>query len=429
MRTKILKSVLVIILIFGLVLPWETRSQSFTPTSYTQPNRLWEYQCIDTMKFSRDAAREFMSNPNKADSFIKDETDLVKSLGANCIAIATPYDEEFIPILTKWVNAAHSANLRVWFRGNFSAWENWFDYPRFTNEQQHHAATKKFLTNHNNLLEPGDIFTPAPEAENGIIGNPWESEQRKERLRNFIKESYKICEDTLREASKVEVKCGYFSANGDVAEKVYNPDTIANTGGVVVIDHYIKTSERMSNDIQRLAENQKSKVAIGEFGAPIPDINGAMTQTQQEEFVRNLLKVFYEQKDKITLINYWVLRGGSTSLLNDNGNEREVVKAIKDYYQPGKLKLKIENTLGDKIENAEIETEDGVQKVVTSEDGETEIILPAGEHKFIINKEEYDKKDESVKIIRSSDLDYTIQLDPIDPSWWYKLKLKVKSMF
>lgn len=428
MHKNLLKSCLAIILVMGLILPWQTNSQS-TSTTFTEPNRLWDYQCLDTMKFSRDTARQFMSEREEANEFIKKEIDIIKSFGANCLAVATPYDEEFIPILEEWVNAAHDANLKVWFRGNFSGWENWFDYPKFTNEQQHHTATRNFLQKHNNLLKPGDIFTPAPEAENGIIGNPWESEARKERLRKFVTDSYKICSDTLIEVGKVEVKCGYFSANGDVAEKVYNPDTIANTGGVVVIDHYIKTSQRMSDDIQRLAENQKANVAIGEFGGPIPDINGTMTEDEQEKFVRELLRVFYEQKDKITLINYWVLRGGSTTLINDDGTEREVVEAIKDYYQPGKLNIKVVNTLGQSVDNVEVKTEDGVQNLVTDEDGELGITLPAGDSILKVIKQDYEEKSESVKIMRVSSTDYTIELNPVDPSWWYWLRLKVKSVF
>src|SRR5690606_12731663 len=88
-------------------------------TSYTaSPEQLWEIRAVDTMKFSRDAAREDIP-----DSAIIAELTAIKQVGATHVGIATPYDEEFYPMLKRWVEHARDLDLKIWFRGNFSGWE------------------------------------------------------------------------------------------------------------------------------------------------------------------------------------------------------------------------------------------------------------------------------------------------------------------
>ncbi len=398
-------------------------------TNISSITTFWPNQCIDTMKHSRDAARQFLADQVQAQSFITNEVEVVKNLGANCVAIDTPYDEEFSPVLRMWVDSAHLAGLNVWLRGNFSGWEGWFDYPKFTSEEQHHIALQKFLVNHSELFREGDIITPAPEAENGIIGNPWESQDRQVRLRNFLVKSYQVCNKTLADVGKSKVSCGYFSANGDVAEKILDPITIAQTGGVVVIDHYISSIERMNNDIERLGAVQKAKVAIGEFGAPIPDINGDMTQQQQADFVRGLLNSFYVHKSNISLINYWVLRSGTTALLNDDGSRRLVAEAIADYYQPGLLYGRVVNSLGDPVAGAIITTSDRAQTLYADSNGWFSIVLPAGQAELKISAPDYNELAFSKNIDRNSQINSDIQLIPTNPSWWYRQKMRIKQVF
>src|SRR5690554_3348505 len=79
----------------------------------------WEIQSIDTMKISRDLARE-KSEDETFDEIINHQVKLIAETGATHVAIGTPYDEEFIPYMEKWVDASRRYDLNVWFRGNFS---------------------------------------------------------------------------------------------------------------------------------------------------------------------------------------------------------------------------------------------------------------------------------------------------------------------
>ena len=116
-RIKYFGSILFVLLVI-LVNPQNTHAQ----TPY------WEIQSIDTMKYSRDMARE-RNKDMVFEKIIESVVEKIASTGATHVAIGTPYDEEFLPFLQTWVIAARKENLNVWFRGNFSGWEGWFDYP------------------------------------------------------------------------------------------------------------------------------------------------------------------------------------------------------------------------------------------------------------------------------------------------------------
>ncbi|MDP3888564.1 MAG: hypothetical protein Q8Q24_00825, partial [bacterium] len=100
-----------------------------TLVSPVPQKHIMEFKSIDTMKYSRDIAREKLNDPS-FDKVIDTQVKNIADTGATHVAIATPYDEEFLPILKRWVSSARKYNLKVWFRGNWSGWEGWFDYPK-----------------------------------------------------------------------------------------------------------------------------------------------------------------------------------------------------------------------------------------------------------------------------------------------------------
>ena len=126
--------------------------------------RYFDFQAVDTMKTSRDLSREKL-NDSSYDKVIDAEISAIKKTGATHVAIATPYDKEFIPFLRKYVASARKNNLKVWFRGNLSGWEGWFDYPRLTTAE-HIKGIELFLQNNKDLFEAGDYFSSCPECEN-----------------------------------------------------------------------------------------------------------------------------------------------------------------------------------------------------------------------------------------------------------------------
>ncbi len=387
--------------------------------------QLWHYQCIDTMKVSRDAAREFLSKPEYATTFIVKEVAEIKSLGATCIAIDTPYDEEFVPLIAKWVSASRQQGLNVWFRGNFSGWEAWFNYPKLKNGAEHSAKLSEFITKHADLFADGDILSPAPEAENGILGNPWRTEASKQQLRDFVWQSSDACQRAIAGINK-KVHCGWFSANGDVARDIYNHDLLQKAGAVTVIDHYVSSSSRMGRDLDTYASKQGLPIMIGEFGAPILDINGPMSESQQAQFVGELFRQFYTHKSTVIGVNYWVLRGGSTSILNDDGSERQVANVIRDYFMPGQITGRVEDGLGKAMKGATISTGDGVTQVTTNDKGEYSISAPAGGLDISITKDSYTTVSARTESVRGGKTIVDIRLDPLKPSFWYKVRAKLR---
>lgn len=293
---------------------------------------LWEVQSIDTMKYSRDTAREKLHDP-LFDIIIDDQMARIAATGANYVAIGTPYDEEFYPMLKRWEQAARRHNLHVWFRGNFSGWEGWFEYPRITREM-HIAKTQAFILTNRDLFKDGDIFTSCPECENGIkieYGDP----QSLHAHREFLIKEHNTVKKAFAHIGK-KVRTNYYSMNGDIAKAMMDKKTTQALDGVVVIDHYVETPQQLADDVQVLAEQSGGVIVLGEFGAPIPDIHGVMTEEEQAKWIDEALRKL-SSISEVQGINYWANHGSSTELWKPNGQQRLAVSILKKYYSQRKL--------------------------------------------------------------------------------------------
>ncbi len=380
----------------------------------------WQIQSIDTMKYSRDAAKD--------PTVIKDIPTLVKRVAdmkATYIAIGTPYDQEFYPVLNAWVTEARKYNLHVWFRGNFSSWEGWFGYPQLQDVAHDHVMIEQFIIDHPELFQDGDIFTPVPEAENGAIGDPRGSDTKAKEYNQFLVDSYNNCVQSFNNINK-KVLCGYFSMNGDVAKMILTKDTVDKIGGVVVIDHYVDTPQRMGMDLDFLHSKFNAKIILGEFGGPIPDINGNMTEDQQAAFVGELLNQFYLRRNFIQGINYWTLAGGSTSLLNDNYTPRLVTEVIKSYYSPNVWRGTITDPLGDTVPNIHVAI--NTKEQTTTDNGQYILTTPQNTFSLLINADGYTSYSEQVNFHASKEITQHITLEPVSPSLWYQIRLFIKNV-
>jgi hypothetical protein len=378
----------------------------------------WKYRCLDTMKYSRDSARAWTGREKELEQNINKQLDDIKGMGANCVALGTPYNEEFVPFLAKWVAGARSRGLAIWFRGNTAEWEGWFGYAKYKNYTDHHAKVSSFITAHPELFANGDIFTPAPEAENGVIGNPWASSANRTKLLDFLKTSYTSCNQAFAKIGK-QVACGYFSANGDVAMKMFTQDTIDNTGKRVVVDHYVKSSEQLLKDVEFLNSKFKTPVFVGEFGAPIPSIHGAMDEAQQAARVRSDLRALSSRADIIEGVNYWVSTGGSTGVISENGKPRAAVEAIKDYFMPATCKVAVVDGTGKRLQNVKVSV-DGLYSAKTDSSGMLTLVLPAGTQTLVVELSGYKTVSSKITLRRNEITGQTIMLDPSNPSLLYQ---------
>ena len=331
--------------------------------------RFWNFQSIDTVKASRDLAREKLRDP-AFDTVIDTQVKNIAATGATHVAIGTPYDDEFLPILARWVSAARRYHLQVWFRGNFAGWEGWFAYPKIS-RTEHMLKTEKFVLENSFYFEDGDIFTACPECENGQAGDPRYNGDLAGH-REFLIAEYEIVKNDFQKLGK-KVTANFVSMNGDVAKLVMDKETTTKLDGVVTIDHYVKTPDELLRDIHDLALTSGGKIVLGEYGYPIPDINGKATALEQAAWLEELLSKLVGSKAVIGL-NYWTYSGGSTQLWNDSGQARPGVVTLTKFYTPPVVAGYVKDELDRPVSPATIKNEYGETR--SNKNGYFEIPVP-----------------------------------------------------
>jgi hypothetical protein len=344
-------------------------------------NTFWEVQSIDTVKYSRDLAREKASDPAFI-STINSQVQKIKQLGATHIAIGTPYDSEFIPFLRLWVDSSHKAGLNVWFRGNFAGWEGWFNYSPIT-PKDHITKTAEFIEGNSELFKDGDIFTPCTECENGTIGDPRKTGNI-EGFRDFLINEYQQTQKAFSKIGK-KVTVGFYSMNGDVAKLIMDKKTTQAIGGVVVVDHYVKYPSVLADDVKTIVQNSGGKVILGEIGAPIPDVHGSMNAIQQNNWLKEALNLLSQNPNVIGL-NYWVLEGGSTQIW-PNSDKRTAADTLREYFFPPAFKGVVTDEIDKPISNASIYVNKKTWR--TNNNGEFDVPLIPSASQILVKKEGY----------------------------------------
>ena len=310
-------------------------SLSSKPVKITnKKTHFWQVASIDTMKYSRDVAREKLRDPS-FDSVIERQIKDIAETYATHVAIATPYDDEFLPFLKRWVGAARKYKLKVWFRGNWSGWEKWFGYSSI-DRKTHIEKTVKFISQNPDLFVDGDVFGACNECENGGPGDPRHNGDALGH-REFLIEEYNATRNAFEKIGK-KVASNYSSMNGDVASLIMDKETTKALGGIVVVDHYVASPDQLIIDIKALAKKSGGKIVLGEFGVPIPDIHGKMSDQEQSEWLENVLQKLFNMSEVIGM-NYWTNVGSSTALWDSNGNPRSAVEVIRKYYKENFLRL------------------------------------------------------------------------------------------
>ena len=344
--------IFILILFFSFVLSYLYQIPKTVDLSFDAKN-FWEIQSIDTMKYSRDLARE-MRDSEDFENVIKEQINNIALSGANYVAIATPYDEEFILFLEKWIEAAREADLKVWFRGNFSGWEGWFGYSPI-GQEEHVLKTKNFILNHSDLFRDGDIFSSCPECENGSIGDPRDTGEF-DNFRNFVIREYLETKKAFKLIDK-KVDSNFLAMNGDVANLIMDKQTSKAFNNLVTIDHYVEDVDGLIIDLEKIIKQNDVEVFLGEIGVPIPDIHGSLSEEEQAEWLDNFL-FSLSRLDKIFGFNYWTSVGGSTALWNENGEARLAVKVLEKYFKPNYVYGAVKDELGRSLDDVEIFYED-----------------------------------------------------------------------
>lgn len=370
--------------------------------------RFFQIQSIDTMKESRDRARE-KENDVSYQTEIDKQVAAIAQTGATHVAISTPYDEEFVPYLKRWVKSARKHGLHIWLRGNLSGWEKWFDYEPITREE-HTKAILEFLTKNDEILEDGDIFTSCPECENGGPGDPRRTGDV-EHFRAFLINEYTEVAELLDSQGK-EVTANLYSMNADVARLVMDRETTAALDGIVTIDHYIEDPIELIEDASRFADETGGRVVLGEFGAPIDDIHGSMSEAQQAKWITTLLTAAAKDA-RIIGVNYWVNMGGSTQIWRNPETPREGVTAITRIYTPRIISGLIADDAGIKLRNTRIT---GAHRQIIAEESEYSFAV-LDDTELTFQKEGYTTVRVQIPPDGTHTIYQQIELTPANPSW------------
>jgi hypothetical protein len=417
--SKILWIILLVIIMsaFSFNL-FSSKFPSLKSQNTVTPSCIWEICAIDTMKTSRDRARAELNNP-AYDEDIKQQLKLIKQTGATYVTVSTPYDEEFMPYLKRWVTLSRSEGLKVWFRGNWSNWEGWFEYPKNLGPAQHTAKTKNFISAHPELFESGDIFDPCPECENSGF---WPQDGKNADYRKFVINQQKEITTSFKEINKdVTV---YQSIIGGRAKDVLDKPTFDSLGNIIGIDHYVKSPSVMEEFINYFWNNSQTRSLVTEFGAPIPDLNGPMNDTQQAEFVKQVLEVLYKHRDKVHGLNYWVLSEGTTGLINLDGTPKPAFYTLQGYFIPGEVYGNIKNPLNEGLSRIQIKTTDGISSTFTDDQGNFRLSIPPRKVELEIGNVNYEIKKVSLNIEKSGQrFEKNFTLTPNNPGLLYRLRL------
>ncbi len=381
---------------------------------------MFAVQAVDTMKYSRDMSGQILDNPESYVPLIDNQMALIERVGATHVAIGTPYDEHFLPVLKLWVDSARRHHLAVWFRGNFSGWEGWFEYDRIGRDT-HKRLLEEFILKNPDLFVTGDIFSPCPECENGGPGDP-RSTRDAEGYRSFLIAERAISLkgfNTLGKSLTV-----YMSMNGDIARDIITPKTQKELGGTVLIDHYVDTPEHFGKDITSISRAQNGKIGIGEFGAPIPDLQGKMTQEQQAHFIRKLLYEMYLQRETIPVVNYWTLQGGSTAIVSDLGEPRTAYFALQSYFRAPSVHGLIYNSLGEPLGGASVSVASTTLSIASG-GYSYQVFLPGDLRTLTVRREGYLSQAVVFPESMSTSSVKDFYLRPVKPTWWYRIRVLV----
>lgn len=412
--------VLFVVLILGVFAKHSSESQE---NSKTSAPCTWEVCSIDTMKNSRDKARAELNNP-AYDETIKSDIQAIKETGANYVAIGTPYDDEFLPYLKRWVKHAREKDLSVWFRGNWANWEGWFEYPKNLTPENHIKKTAEFIEKNPDLFEDGDIFDACPECENAGF---WPQPHKDEAYRTFVKDQEKSVENAFKRTGK-NVISNYPSIIGGRAKEVLDMDTVTALDKTVAIDHYFKNPESITEYINEFKNKYGAATLVSETGAPIPDMHGNMSEDDQAQFIKNVLERIYVAGNSVSGLNYWVLSNGTTALINPDGSKRKAFDILTTYYSPGVVTGFVTNTLGEPLPFLPLITSDGVI-THTDKNGEYIFKIPRREFSLSTDSRVYNNKESKKLAIKSNfqKMEQDFVLIPNNPSFIYQIKLFIKN--
>ncbi|MDO8583522.1 MAG: hypothetical protein Q7R51_03245 [bacterium] len=300
--------------------------------------KTWAIQSIDAMKDTKDTICG-----QRSDIWINQFVGKAVELGANYVAISTPYDSPSCGNSTdyarRWVQAIRARGLNVWHRHMPLSFEGIYSVTK-NNSSDYLNMISNYIKSNPDLFQPGDIFTPIPEPQNGGISGVTYCAagvcqfSSKESFNLWLRNAMTISNNAFQSIGKTGMKIGYFGFDGFVAWGDNNPDwhgiledsTIAQMGNIT-IDHYPELiGDAMANDLNELkALYPNIPIIIGEWGT----VTGQDVQNQ----VRTTMAA--AKNAGVQGFNYWQFGpgGAGEQLINSDFANRIQFKDVQNFFK------------------------------------------------------------------------------------------------
>ena len=265
-------------------------------------------------------------------------------VGANYVAISTPYENpscgDAQAYTRRWVDAIRARGLKVWFRQMPLAFEGIYSVTK-NNSSDFLGLIGSYIKNNAGMYQPGDIFTPIPEPQNGGIqgitycANGVCQFNGAAAFNNWLRGAMTTANQAFQSVGKTGVKIGYFGFDGFTVWGDNNPDwhgiledsTISMMGNIT-IDHYPEiVNDTMANDLNELHTRYPNvDIIIGEWGT----ITGGDTVTQ----VKNSMGAA-KAASFVKGFNYWQFgpSGSGEQAIDNNFNNLAQFGSIQSFYK------------------------------------------------------------------------------------------------
>ena len=276
---------------------------------------------IDTMKESRDTESNLLT-----DAQISNNIKLSASLNVNYITVDTHLNN--VEYMTRWATAIRATGKHVWFRTGFTGWGEG-NSGAFT-PAMYLVKLRAFILAHPHLFQPGDIFDPCAEPENGAYwsvtyGPNWSWQPpapnaATDAFNHFITDLTDIADSAFEQLGIQGIVTTVHSVDPWTAshpDALY-PGTIQHMDNLIVVDAYpdasaIDPRTAASAWVQQIEEIHTARpdahILIGEMGYPLREpVDDALQASVLKAELEALAPIPY-----IVGINYWVGAGTDTS--------------------------------------------------------------------------------------------------------------------
>jgi hypothetical protein len=277
------------------------------------------FASIDTMKESRDTETHPISQAE-----IARIVQLSASLNTNYITVDTHWN--YPGYMKKWIDAIRASGRYVWFRTQPNEWEDDNGSTGIMTPQQYEAAERQFILAHPSFFQPGDIFDPCSEPENGLYwkahyGDTWADHAPNaatQAYNAFLLATTNVANAALHQDGISSVITTVHSTNSFFASSpsILESKTV-HQFGYITVDSYPEgnttnpaaAAQARIDELNRIENLWHVPIIIGEMGysnsVPVGDA------TQQAVLQAELDAI--EKLPYVAGLNYWVGAGTNNS--------------------------------------------------------------------------------------------------------------------